>query len=399
MPKNAVEEASVGQGAEPVRAPTRLKRWYDATLVALGKAVLLFLLLNLLLYIVIRVKRPPTGADPLSRYGADQLQMAYPGWQREDVKTLLKETYRPSEYEPFTGFRDRPFRGRFVNVDPAGFRFSKNQAPWPPRTEAFNVFVFGGSTTFGVGLPDDETIASYLEECAPANHSRGPLAVYNFGRQAYFSSQELILFQQLLKAGFVPQVAVFIDGINEFLFDTGRPRFTDKFRRVMDGVPDSSPLDNVPVVKAAQWLRDRGTKPQPRNATNNADPAILEGVINRWLANKRMIEVVAGGFGVRTIFVWQPVPTYKYDLRYHVFLSNSSRLPPDQWMPRDHYGYALMESMRAQGRLGPDVLWLADMQQDKHENLYVDRVHYNARFSREIAAQVCGFLNRPPNGK
>ena len=108
------------------------------------------------------------------------------------------------EYEPFTGYRERPFRGKFCNNVPAGFRLSKDQAPWPPRADAINVFVFGGSTTYGYGLPDDETIASYLGERAAAGRSSARLAVYNFGRASYFSSQELILFQQLLSAHFVP---------------------------------------------------------------------------------------------------------------------------------------------------------------------------------------------------
>jgi hypothetical protein len=91
--------------------------------------------------------------------------------------------------------------------------------------------------------------------------------------------------------------------------------------------------------------------------------------------------------------VVQPAPTYKYDLRYH-FLLNSDAEYSYFW-PRGKYGYALMENLRAQGKLGPNVLWLADMQQDKRENLYVDAVHYNAPFSRAIAAQICGFLEQP----
>jgi hypothetical protein len=50
-----------------------------------------------------------------------------------------------------------------------------------------------------------------------------------------------------------------------------------------------------------------------------------------------------------------------------------------------------MEKLRAQGKLGSNVLWLADMQQDKHENLYVDSIHYNPPFSKEIAAQISLF--------
>ena len=101
-----------------------------------------------------------------------------------------------------------------------------------------------------------------------------------------------------------------------------------------------------------------------------------------------MIDLIAAGFGVRTIFVWQPVPVYKYELRYHYYLHSDKDFGV---YVRSKYGYALMEELRAQGKLDANILWLADLQQDKTENLYVDAVHYNAPFSREIAARICSF--------
>ena len=367
----------------------KVKYWYRVAAFGLFNSVLLILLLNALLYLVSLTKRPSIAADPLSRYGGDALQKAYPGWKKEDVRTVIRETYRRSEYEPFTGFRESPFRGRFVNIDAAGFRYSKDQAPWPPRAEATNIFVFGGSTTFGVGLPDDETITSYLQECVQTNHAASPIAVYNFGRPSYFSSQELILFEDLLRAGFIPQVAVFIDGLNDFIFADGQPDHADSLRRFMDGTADVSPLENVPMVKAAHWVSDHWTKPHPNQATDYADPVLLEEVSERWLTNKKMIESIASGFGVRPIFVWQPVPMYKYDLRYD-FLKVSKSFY--RHYSRPEYGYPVMESLQAQGKLGGNILWLADMQENKRENLYVDSLHYSSAFSKEIAGKICNFL-------
>ena len=317
--------------------------------------------------------------------------MAYPGWRENDVRTLLLETIREKEYEPFTGFKEVPFRGKFVNIDPAGFRFSKDQAPWPPSPKAINVFIFGGSTAFGALVPDDETIASYLQEAANAEDISPPMAFYNFARPAYFSSQELVLFEQLLRAGFVPQIAVFVDGLNDFIFANGDPLFTDRLTNFMAGKSNSSPLDDVPMVRAVHWLTEGWSKPKSEGSSDasNDDPALLQGVADRWLSNKKTIELVARGFGVRTIFVWQPVPTYKYDLRYHFFLHSREEFAA---YGRSGDGYPIMENLRAQGELGSNVLWLADMQQDKHENLYVDSIHYNPAFSKEIAARIYAFL-------
>jgi hypothetical protein len=147
------------------------------------------------------------------------------------------------------------------------------------------------------------------------------------------------------------------------------------------------------MIRAAHWLEGRWSKPKPQlpqGVTPYDDPALLQGAVERWLANKRMIEVIAKGFGVRTIFVWQPAPTYKYDLHYHLFVQFLTEAQRNT--RRCSYGYPLMENLWEQGKLGPDVLWLADIQQDKRENLYVDNVHYNAAFSKEIAAQIYSFL-------
>jgi hypothetical protein len=381
-----------------VKLPNKLNRWHRIAAVALLDGALLLLLFNLLLYLASLAKRP--SQPPWKVAGSPTLMKTYPGWREEDLRTLLGETWgRGSawlEYEPFTGFKEQPFRGKYLNIDPAGFRFSKDQAPWPPRSDAINVFVFGGSTTYGYGLPDDQTIPSYLGECAAASDSPARLAVYNFAREGYFSTQERILFEQLLTAQFVPKLAVFIDGINEFTHPDGQPAFADTLSRFMAGQIHSNPLSNLPMIKAANRLRARWRKPPPRTPDDVADRAVLEGVIDRWQANKKIIKAVGAAFGVRTVFVWQPVPTYRYDLRYYFPTFEGGY--GGKW-PREHYGYPLMENLRAQGQLGPDVLWLADLQQDKQENLYVDPVHYTAAFSKEIAGEICGFLGKPPNGR
>ena len=378
---------------------SRTKKWYVFASLTLLNTVVLFLFLNVVLWAAMEIShalKPDRLAGPLGFYGKDAYK-AYPGWREEDVRTLLQESWGRGdqwfEYEPFTGYRERPFNGKFMHNTPDGFRLSKNQAPWPPRLDALNVFVFGGSTTYGYGLPDDQTIASYLSDCVAANHSPLPIAVYNFGRGSYFSSQELLLFQQLLKAGQVPRLAVFIDGLSEFDHPNGEPRFAGNLRRFMAGqAPPSDRWDYIPVVAMARGWSERRAKPQADQVPDFADQATLQRVIDRWLANKKMIESLAEGFGVRAIFVWQPVPVYKYDLQYHYFLHADRNFGA---YLRSKYGYGMMEDLRAQGKLGPDVLWLAEIQQDKHESLYVDATRYTAPFSKEIAERICTFERKP----
>jgi hypothetical protein len=102
--------------------------------------------------------RAPIAASLVVESGLP-LQQSYPNWSENDVKQQLHETYsRPRVPEKYTGFREPPFSGRFIHVTEWGYRLSKDQGPWPPDPKHFNVFFLGGSTAFGWGLPDHETV-------------------------------------------------------------------------------------------------------------------------------------------------------------------------------------------------------------------------------------------------
>jgi hypothetical protein len=132
-------------------------------------------------FLVKRPQQSKEAANPITKYGISQLLAAYPGRSQEEILEILQEAYtRPLVYEAFTHFKEKPATGQFVNVTQAGFRLVEDQGPWPPDPQNFNVLVFGGSTTFGYGVADGETIPSALQKelrvrlkCAH---------VYNFSR-------------------------------------------------------------------------------------------------------------------------------------------------------------------------------------------------------------------------
>jgi len=327
-------------------------------------------------------------------YGWDRVARAYPGWSADDLTLLLAErdlTAVPV-YEAFTQHRPRAMRGRFTNVSPAGFRAIEDQGPWPPDPGAFNVFLFGGSTAFGIALPDNQTIASFLQQRANQAGCTRRVQVYNFGRPTYFSSQERILFEQLLLTGTAPRVAVFLDGLNDFILPDGLPYLTSHLTDSLDAEAqalggrrgdlglDVEFLPNLPIGRSAATPSGDGA----------SQTAVLREVVARWLANRKLIEAIGQELGVQTVFVWQPVPVYHYDLSYHNFHTELSSFPEQVQPVRD--GYELMSQTRSTTDLGNNFLWLADLQQGRRENLYVDSIHYAAPFSSEIAESILRFL-------
>ncbi len=363
------------------------RAWYAALVLLAFHAAVLFLAVNLLAAWFLKA----FPQDPVSlTYGERSFAEVYPGWSREDVRRLLRETWsRPGAFEPFTDWKEPPYEGRFVNVHPAGFRLSRGQGPWPPDPASLSVFVFGGSTAFGYGVADDETVASHLQAFLSAREPS--VRCYNFGRGAYYSSQERILFERLLVGGVVPRVAVFLDGLNEFIFD--EPQFTAELERFVEAA--------VPAFASLLWRRlplreliarekyRRPLKPARGRLARYDDPPRLDRLIERYMGNRRTITAVAAVWGVKPLFVWQPVPTYKYDLAHHLFGAYDFGLNT-----YSAFGYARMEERLRGTGPAPDFLWAADMQQGLSEPLYVDQVHYTAAMSKRLGEEIGGALQR-----
>ena len=111
------------------------------------------------------------------------------------------------------------------------------------------------------------------------------------------------------------------------------------------------------------------------------DPRAQAAAVDRWLVNEMLSRAAGDARNVRVLLVWQPIPTYKYDLRYHVM--RGTLTVPD---PGTEF-YTRMNARRAEGRL-PNLLWLADIQEGRAGPLYVDELHYTGAFAATIANHI-----------
>ena len=122
-------------------------------------------------------------------------------------------------------FEEIPFRGQYVNKLLDGSRFSVFNDACVGTPKERIVWVFGGSTTYGYGVPDDQTIPSQLSNAL--NERTGEIwCIKNFARGFYYSSQEVNLLVNLLReSSNLPGSVVFIDGLNDF-YHLSRSSFT-----------------------------------------------------------------------------------------------------------------------------------------------------------------------------
>ena len=386
-PRRAAANPGRAVAASSARYPrlARVLAGYRAVALLGLNTLLLFVLVNLGLHLALTLRDRHYrfgGDNPALKYPEAALAKVYPDLPAGEWKALLAETYsRPVVYADYLAFRERPFQGRYVRVSEAGFREVADQGPWPPAATNLNVFVFGGSTMFGYGVKDDQTVSSYLQ-AAWARAKGRRVCVYNFGAGYYDSTQERLLFERLLTQGVQPDLAVFVDGLNEFWHLGDRPQFHEEMKAGFGHKTKVELaiafLQELPLGRVARKLRR-----EARRADAATTEQEVRTALETYRRNKGLVEAVCRGRGVTPVFVWQPIPAYHYDTRHHLF-----HLYPRDFEPHVR-GYEAMERWFKAGQMGEDFVWCADLQENARECLYVDAHHYTARFSRQLATELC----------
>ncbi len=289
----------------------------------------------------------------------------YPGLSAADIDQLQRESLGLRYvYAPFVEFAPRAVTGRFVNVNAAGYREGRNPAPWPPVREEFTVFAFGGSTTFGFGLPDGQTLVSALETELARRWPQRTVRCYNFGRGYYFSAQERVLFETLLAQGIAPDLAVFVDGLNDFIYHDGVPELTQEIAALV--APDLPP---------------------PLRA-EPADDSQRAGAVDRMIAayarHVKLTEALGRAAGVPVVFVGQPVPFLDFPMSEanYPFKSTFAEHQLAGW------GYGRFKEAARLGRFGERFVWCGNAFARADTIMYVDSIHYSAAGAETLAKLI-----------
>ncbi|MBI2239883.1 MAG: SGNH/GDSL hydrolase family protein [Magnetospirillum gryphiswaldense] len=311
--------------------------------------------------------------DLAKLYDTDQ-----PGRRRQ----ILVESPGPGDgvYAPLVEYRMPAQKGEWVSVGDDGSRGGIMGQSGP------RIAVFGGGTTFGHGLADAETIPAALV----AALLQGGIAarVENRAVPGWYSTQDRVAFAEMLTDGDKPDVAVFVHGLDDFM-RCGKPEGTAWSARLAEV---GAPIGLEQVIRQsslAALLRKLGGKSQQaldkEQALTCSSDSQVEASLARLDANRRLIAAMAERFGVKVLFVQQPVPTFHYD--------NAKRavpMGPDQMAPyvATAKGYARLAEKRGTGSLfEQDLLWLAEFE-PAEGNAYVDAVHYSPAFAKLIGEKL-----------
>lgn len=180
--------------------------------------ILVFALLNFIAAIILFKPEKPVETSNYFYMPADLivdsislLRQVYPDKSDEEIRELVMFK-SPYANHPILEFQEKVQESASYNVGIEGIRYDqKVTSSTAPGLINGSVWVFGGSTTFGQGVKDDETITAYLNRLDTAN------TYINFGVHAFHQSNEIEKLLLLLKKGYHPSKVIFIDGLNDVI--------------------------------------------------------------------------------------------------------------------------------------------------------------------------------------
>ena len=266
-----------------------------------------------------------------------------------------------SYWSPYVQWKRIPFESEYINVDARGRRRTWT-APGTPES-APRIFMFGGSTMWGSGAPDDDTIPSFV---ARGLAQEGQLArVENLGEFGYVSTQGLIRLLLCLRAGEVPDVVVFYDGANEI------------------GAASQSGRAGVPLNERRRehdYLMGRGARP-PTPPTLEPEELARE-VVAAYAGNLEVLTALRDRYGFKLLCFWQPLPYVEKPLTDYEREATAEISPARLDLVR--LVYAEVRSWTAP----PFFHDLRSVFATQAEPRYVDWCHLGPRGNEEVAAAM-----------
>jgi hypothetical protein len=316
----------------------------------------------------------------------------------------LGQVWSGKRYDPYLGWTTRHFNGRYVHT--AGETRRSYKPADSQARGAIRVYFFGGSSMFGYFQRDEHTIPSEFARLAEADGI--PVRVLNYGQVAYVNWQEVLLFEELVSRGRVPDLAVFYDGANELVNQfRDRPHaepsqvLAPEFaKRLALGGAQTAPAEDTgsPLgelyrswkdVSAVRWLSLRVRGLATERAPSSAP------IVPQWAGKQDRLAARAGGdaasvyargvdlarrlaagYGIRTAFFWQPFLYSKQPVADEANPLGLFGTEPDAWRRADAV---------ARSKLRPPVVDLSDALDPVGAPVMYDYVHTNERGAKVVA--------------
>ncbi len=309
-------------------------------------------------------------------------------------------------WQPYVYFRPRPFQGKTIRIGPDGLR-----ATWQPTAgwgddvgkKPVKVLMMGGSSLWGFGARDEQTVPSLV---ARKLHDRGlKVEIKNLAQLGYVSTQEMIGLVRELQQGYRPDVVIFYDGVNDTtsaVLSGEAGLTTNEINRRREFNLTQSPkrlaatlagklLTDSGASRLGRAVRSRLGQPMASHDSLPSDDKMhrLAGdVVDRYVANIKIVQTLARGYGFRPSFFWQPTIFNKTERT----VAERNEAHKFEWA--EPAFRAVYETIEASSELRADPAFhdLSKIFCDEKALVFIDYCHTtetaNARIAEQMAAAV-----------
>ena len=293
-------------------------------------------------------------------------------WEKEQLET---------KYVPYVAWSRKPFAGKTTTINRDGDRVHPSTTDTPSN----HVHFFGGSTMWGSGADDRNTIPAHF------NALHQDYRVYNHGEAGYVSRQGLDRLVNLVNQNVPMDMVIFYDGCNDCRSlcradvsingHREEAEMANKLEHHWQVVDDL--IGSIQIV--VQKYIKKGKRP-PSRCKGNPDYAkkVATTLVNNW----KIARTVATMGGAKFHAVLQPVAAIGHPNVEYL----SDRGDETDW----HMVYPFVLEIQAKENLK----WIHDFTDafDVNEYLYIDGCHVNGRGNQIIATKLSEMLS-DLNGK
>lgn len=296
---------------------------------------------------------------------------------------------KATRYEPYVIWKNQPFQGTHINIDSDGNRVTPNSKC---EQNSYVVFMFGGSTTWGTGVPDWATVPAYFQK-ELASRITKPVCVKNFGQEAWVSTQNLIELVRHLQVNERPNLVVFYDGVNDSTLNDGVAGSHDGASWLRDRLnPNQESRLLRDVAERTDSYRFlqliRGANESKVDETPSDAEALGEAVANVYLTNFRIVKNLAHDFNFEYAFFWQPNARW----------GNKPLTPEEkefvQQEPVDLAMKTAYTKVSNETKTNDHLFFIADVFDNTTSQVYIDPVHLTPEGNAMIAKAMMDRLGQ-----
>ncbi len=282
-----------------------------------------------------------------------------------------------TKYVPYLGWSRRLFNGKTTTVNHEGDR----SHPLPTENPRKHIHFFGGSTMWGSGVDDANTIPAHFNTLHPASRA------YNHGEAGFVSRQGLARLVNLVNQHAPMDLVVFYDGCNDSLSlcrtnvsingHREEAKMAQKLERKWQ-VPDDLIGSIRTMIKKVSKSGERPISQCHEDSGYGKN--VASTLVNNWKIAKAVAEL--GGAEFQAIL--QPVAP--------IGNPNVGYLKPRSKNTEFHLVYPHVQEIIKREKLD----WIHDFTDvfNRDEYIYIDSCHVNGRGNQIIATKISDVWKR-----